>query len=253
MKTLLRFATITVASTALIAGGATAATANTTSSTATAPASSSPATSSWSARVTPQAIGDAAITSIKIKDGYLHRKGVNFFPGTLVAAGGNIKNVTANVVDSSNRVKGTAALYLNGAELPNTVGAGKLRLTGVVIHYFDGTSEASPTVSNFFYARRVITSKHTYPLHITARGKSHTVKVKGVKIFVPSTGQYKTLKSIKLQYKKGSKWKTKKTIKLNSAGNGKYKFKTGKKYRYRIYSGKTSTSSGFQTRQSKKI
>lgn len=205
----------------------------------------------------------ATITKFTMKSGVLAKSGLNPFCGTVTGVNGSGSAITKvqTTVRINGHYKGRTNLYLGdaspscvgGVDLVNTVGAGKVQLGPTRITYADATVSVDATKSNVFYARRLVTSKATYPLTIHRVSKKITFTVHGVKIFVPSTGKFKTLKKIKLQYKKGSHWKTKKTIKLNSKGNGSYKIKTSTKRSYRIYSATTSTASKFYTIKGSKI
>lgn len=255
MKSMLRIATIATASLALVAGtsaGATAADeATPQSASLAAPATAQP-TPSWSSRLTTQAVGDASISSVRISSGVLSKAGANFVSGNIQYSGlGPGDHVYASVLDSNGRVRGTAELFPNGANIPSNAGAGKRRLANVQIRYADGSAQAVSAVSNAFLVRRHV--KIGSGSKVKYSGKKKQVRVRGVKIFNPANGKYKGLRKIKLQYKSGSKWKTKKTIKLNSSGNGSYKFSKKKKYRYRLYSPKSSTSNGLRTTQTSKI
>lgn len=258
MKSLLRIATIATASLALVGGttvGATASDESVPKSVSVAPLTAAPEAQpapSWSASMSAQAVGDATITSIRVNDGVLHRAGGNFTTGITQYTGlGSGDRVFANILDTSNRVRGTAELHPNGAAVPSTSGAGKRRLANVRIHYADGAVQAVAASSNYFVLRSHV--KFGGGTKIYYSGKKKKVRVRGVKIFNPANGQYKSLGRVKLQYKSGSKWKTKKTIKLNSSGNGSYKFSKKKKYRYRLYSPATSTSTGLRTIKTSKI
>lgn len=254
MKSMLRIATIATASLALVAGTSAGATASDEGAAALVPASASSAPAgSASSLMKPAAVGDAQITSIRVGNGVLKQKGLNDVSANIQATGYNVRSITARVVDSSGRAKGWAELRvtLNGVKIQSNVGAGKRRLVNVKINYYDGQTEAVPVTSNFFQLRNYV--KVSSSSKVKYSGKKKKVRVRGVKIFNPSNGKYKSLRKVKLQYKKGSKWKTKKTIKLNSSGNGSYNFSKKKKYRYRLYSATTSTSTGLRTNQTSKI
>lgn len=254
MKKLLRLATITTASLALVAGTTTGSSAaDEGAATLTATTSSAPSADSASSLMKPAAVGDARITSIRVGNGALKKKGLNDVAANIQATGYNVRSITAKVVDSNGRAKGWAELRttLNGVKIQSTVGAGKRRLVNVKINYYDGQTEAVAATSNFFQLRNTV--KIGSGSKVRYSGKKKKVRVRGVKIFNPSNGTYKSLRRIKLQYKSGSKWKTKKTIKLNSSGNGSYNFSKKKKYRYRLYSATTSTSTGLRTVQTSKI
>lgn len=252
MKSMLRIATIATASLALVAGtsaGATASEQATPQSASLAATTTVQQAPSWSSRLTTQA---ASISSVRINSGVLSRAGVNVTAGNVQYSGlvaGD--RVFARVLDSSNRVRGVAELFPDRAHIPSTSGAGKRRLANVQIRHADGSTQAVAATSNFFLMRSYV--KVSSSSKVKYSGKKKKVRVRGVKIFNPSNGKYKSLRKVKLQYKKGSKWKTKKTIKLNSSGNGSYNFSKKKKYRYRLYSPTTSTSTGLRTNQTSKI
>lgn len=139
--------------------------------------------------------------------------------------------------------------------VPGNVGLGKAQFTGTTIQYTEESGlpdDQDTTASNAFFVRRAIVSA-TPAATYSVKGKRKRFYVHQVGIYTPSVGDFTSLRTIKLQYNKNGTWRTKKNIKLNSSGNGSYSFKSSKKYRYRIYSGTTATSTGFRTSQSKKL
>lgn len=146
---------------------------------------------------------------------------------------------------------------VNYIQIPGNIGLGKAKFTSTIIHYTPESGQSptiDPTTSNTFYVRKYIDAKDP-ALKIVYTSKKKSFYVKGVKIFVPSSGTYKSLGKIKLQRKSSpkGKWSTKKTIKLDGNGNGKYSYKTKTKYYYRIYAPVSDTSGGLYTKTSKKL
>lgn len=162
-----------------------------------------------------------------------------------------------------NVAKGSFPLYYDEdlevfyIAIPRTIGLGAAKFTGSTLTYEDGATPAQTvdtTQSNTFYIRRYITAKNPAVTY-TYTSTKKAFYPKGIKIFVPSTGNYTSLGKIALQYKSspGGAWKTKKTITLNSSGNGSFAFTTSSKYFYRLYSPETATSGGMRTFTTKKL
>ncbi|MFI5430274.1 hypothetical protein [Aeromicrobium sp. UC242_57] len=160
MKNLLRFAAITVASTALIAGGTTAATA---------------------------APGDtAAITTFKLKQGATYYKTSNFISGTVVASApgsSSFYGVKATVTVNGKAVKTGVPVYQNGIYFDRAWGAGTVKLInftasgydtrpGHVGAYYD---RPIPAPANSTRVRYAVES--TSGVKVTKRGKKLTFKL----------------------------------------------------------------------------
>ena len=110
-------------------------------------------------------------------------------------------------------------------------------------------------LSNTFYARKQVKTMRGdgYALKINRRNSKMTFSARQIKVINPSSGKYVSVKRVKLQQLKKGKWKTLKTIKLNSKGNGTYRTKISKKYRYRLYTARTSSQEKFETIKTGKI
>lgn len=234
MKTLLRFATITVASAALVAGGATAATA---------------------------APGDnAAITTVKLKSGATYYKTSNFISGTVAASApgsSSFYGIKATVTVNGKVVKTGASVYQNGVYFDRAWGSGTVRLINFTASGFDTRpgnvgayyDRPIPAPANATRVRYAVESGSG--LKVTKRGKKMTFKLKAT--YRDKSEKRKSAKRATIQVKKSGKWKTLKNVKLNSKGKATYKRKDGKKRQYRMVIKTTNTLQGATTRGAIKI
>jgi hypothetical protein len=194
----------------------------------------------------------AAITSIRINSGVITGAGSTFFSGSVQVTGVPPQGVTAQTeVRINGTLRGLAAIGPNGVEIPRSWGSGPVVLGPT--YFSDGTASAVP--SNTFYARKQVKTmrRDGYALKVNRRNSRISFSARQIKVVNPSNGKYVSVKRVKLQQFKGGKWKTKKTIKLNSKGNGTYSTNLKKKYRYRLYTARTSTQERFVTLKTGKI
>ncbi len=205
-----------------------------------APASASFTTSSVDAAAVP--VGPARFGS-----GVITSAGATRFVGTgaFSGPGGAAASVTIN-----GRAKGAVPVLFSqttagsiAIDIPRAWGSGKVQVN------------ISGYLSNVFYARKQVktTRGDGYALKIKRRNSKISFSARQIKVVNPSNGKYVSVKRVKLQQLKGGKWKTKKTIKLNKSGNGTYSTKLNKKYRYRLYTPRTSTQERFLTSKTGKI
>lgn len=165
--------------------------------------------------------------------------------GTFVGGGGATATVTIN-----GRTRGAVPVLFSPSQptaiaidVPRTWGSGRVKVS--IAGYR----------SNTFYARKMVKTmrRDGYALKINRRNSTMTFGARQIKVIKPSSGKYVSAKRIKLQQLRNGKWKTLKTIKLNSKGNGSYRTTIGKKYRYRLYSARTSSQEKFMTIKTGKI
>lgn len=237
-------AVVTAAALALSLGtGPVSAAETATASGATAPASSGSA--SFGTASTVDAAG--TITALRLGSGVITERATTQFVGNVAGTspGGSVQTD----VRINGRPKGRVELYPGagngGVEIPRQWGSGKVQIGPT--YFSDGTVD--PNVSNFFYARKLVTSTRSdnYPLKVNRRNNSMTFRAFQVVIVNPATGRFQSVKRVKLQQQRGNKWKTIKNIKLNSKGSGSYKTSIKKKYRYRLYISATETQTKFST------
>ena len=193
------------------------------------------------------------ITALRLGSGVITQRATTQFVGTV--AGTAPDNNVQTDVRINGAFKGRVILYPGsgngGVEIPRQWGSGKVQVGPT--YFSDGS--VAPAVSNTFYARKLVTTtrRDGYALKINRRNSKMTFKAREVKVINPSNGQFQSVKRVKLQQYKGGKWKSIKTIKLNRSGNGTYKTSIRKKYRYRLYSTRTSTQEKFSTIRTKSI
>ncbi|KAA1380035.1 hypothetical protein [Aeromicrobium fastidiosum] len=187
------------------------------------------------------------ITALRLGSGVITSRPTTQFLGNV--AGSAPDNNVQTDVRINGRPKGRVMLYPGagngGVEIPRQWGSGKVQLGPT--YFSDGT--VSPVVSNTFYARKQVTTTRSngIALKINRRNSKVTFRALSIKVINPSSGQFQSVKRVKLQRLKGSKWKTVKTIKLNSKGSGSYKATIKSKYRYRLYTTRTATQEKFET------
>lgn len=212
----------------------------TAAATPAAPTSAAFSTGSVSAAAVP--VGPARFGS-----GVITSSGVTRFVGTGSFSGPGGATATVSI---NGRAKGAVPVLFSAStvgsiaiDVPRTWGSGKVQV------------DISGYVSNVFYARKQVKTMRGdgYALKIKRRNSKVTFSARQVKIINPSSGKYVSVKRVKLQQLKGGKWKTKKTIKLNRKGNGSYSTKLNKKYRYRLYTPRTSSQEKFVTIKTGKI
>lgn len=165
--------------------------------------------------------------------------------GTFAGPGGAAANITIN-----GRARGAVPVLFSSTQantiaidVPRTWGSGKVQVN------------IGGYLSNTFYARKQVKTMRGdgYALKINRRNSKMTFSARQIKVINPSSGKYISVKRVKLQQLKKGKWKTLKTIKLNSKGNGTYRTKISKKYRYRLYTPRTSSQEKFVTIKTGKI
>jgi hypothetical protein len=237
MRTLLRAAAIAVASTALVAGSATTATA--------APGDT--------ATVTVANIQPTSLSGYKSSTN-------TFIPGTFAyAAPGSTSapyGLKANVNVNGRVVAAGVSIQSNGFYYERAWGAGVVSLSNFTLSGYDSrpaphrgayTNRAIPgAASNAIQVRYGI--KLGDGAKIRKSGKKLTFKVK--LRYINNTGRAVGIRKATLQAKKGSKWKTVKRLKLKKNGTVTYKRSDKKKRSYRLVIPTTSTYQGdiFQTR-----
>lgn len=232
MKKLLRFATITVASVALVAGGATSATA---------------------------VPGDNnTVTVFKLKPGALPYKTSNFVSGQVVVSApssSSFYGLKATVTVGGKAVATKVPIYQNGYYHDRKWGAGVVRLTNFTASGYD----VRPGHTGAYYDRpvkspansvrvRYAVESRSDNLRVSKRGKKLTFKV--IATYRDKSEKRKSAKKAVIQVKKSGKWKTLKTVKLNSKGKATYKKSDKKKRQYRLKIKTTSTLQGGTTRGS---
>lgn len=233
MNKLLRFATVTLASAALVAGGTTAATA---------------------------APGDGvAVTRIKLKSTATYYKTSNTVVGNISAsapAGTQAYGFKATVRVNGRPVAYKVAIYLGrsgGFYYNRSWGAGLVSLTNITASGSDAsgsfTNKAIPTPSNAVRIRYAVESSSG--IKVTKRGKK--LKFKVTATYRDKAGKKKSAKRATIQVKKNGKWKTLKKVKLNSKGKATYKRSDKKKRTYRMVVKTTNTLQGGTTRGGLKI
>lgn len=179
--------------------------------------------------------------------GVITSAGTTRFVGTgaFSGPGGATATVTIN-----GRVRGSVAVLFSSTspgaiaiDVPRTWGSGAVQV------------DIAGYVSNRFYARKQVKTmrRDGYALKINRRNSKITFNARQIKVINPSSGKYVSVKRVKLQHFKSGSWKTVKTIKLNRKGNGSYTKKLSKKYRYRLYTQRTSSQEKFLTIKTGKI
>lgn len=208
----------------------------------------------------------AAVTlgTFRLESGVITSKELTSIYGDVLASDPGTTSATTTVTVNG-VVKGDVKLYIaedkGGVDIPRAWGSGAVVL-GPTTFGTGADATVDTKKSNTFYVRKNIkttrgasteTIKDDIALRIRRVNSKISFKAQQIKIVNPSSGQYVSAGSVKLQYKSGSTWKTKKTIKLDSSGNGSYSRTTSSKYRYRLFISKTSRSVEFRTEQSSRI
>lgn len=229
MKTLLRTAAIAVASTALVAGGASAATA---------------------------APGDTVkVTNIKLKSTATYYKTSNPLSGIVIAVapGANAYGFKATVKVNGAVVATKVPVYLGntgGIYYDRKWGAGVVSLTNFTASGNDAsgyfTDRPIPAPANSVRVRYAVESNSG--IKITKRGKKLTFKLTAT--YRDKSERRLSPKRGVIQVKKGGKWRTLKTVKLNSKGKGTYKKSDRKKRSYRML---VKTTTGLQGGYSRSV
>lgn len=189
------------------------------------------------------------ITALQLNSGVITQRETTQLAGTVAGYGVPLGTEVQTDVTVNGTYRGRVTLYPGngdgGVEIPRVWGSGRVQVGPT--YFADGTVDQNR--SNVVYARKLVTTTRSdgYALKVNRRNSKVTFRARNVKIIDPASGQFKSLRRVKLQRSKGGKWRTIKTIRLNSSGNGKYT-KTGKtKYRYRLYSQQTSKQTQFRT------
>lgn len=225
MKKLMRFAAITLASTALVAGAG------------TVPANA--------------AAGDtAAVTGIALQAASLPYASSNPVAGTVSVTAG-ITSLSATVNVNGVPVAGNVTINPGGFYYNRAWGAGTVTLTNFIASGRDAegffSNRAVPSPANAVAVRYAV--KTGAGAKITKRGKKLTFKVK--LRYVDNKSRSVGIRKAALQVKKGSKWRTLKNLKLKKNGTVTYKRSDKKKRNYRLvvkttglYQGGTFTTRG---------
>ncbi len=218
-------------------------------------AESSSATKSESngAAVSAAGVKAQALTSFRVSNGVLYRKGNNnvkarigFTPFTKALA--NTAYPITTQVAINGRVRGIIPVrYSNLVEIPSAFGPGRVVLGPTTVRYADGSSEVLQNRSNAFYFRRDTFGK----FKVRHAGKKVTMSVRAQ--IRDSSGKKASAKRAKIQYKKGRKWKTLKNVRINSKGKASYKYSTKSKRQYRLVVKKTSTVQGMTIKLKRKV
>lgn len=224
MKTLFRTAAIAVASTALVAGGATAATA---------------------------APGDGTtVTSVKLGQSATYNKTGNQVTGTIaISAPDGLYSLKATVNVNGKPVANGVTInnYTNGSQgfsYNRKWGAGVVSLTNFTANGPGFTNKPVPAPANSTRVRYALESRQG--IYVSKRGKKMTFKITAT--YRDKSEKRKSAKKATVQVKKGSKWKTLKKVKLNSKGQASFKRKDGKKRSYRVVVKTTNTFLGGNTK-----
>lgn len=217
MKNLLRFAAITVASAALVAGNATSATA---------------------------APGDtAAVTSIALQPASLAYPSSNAITGAVTITPG-ISSLRATVNVNGVPVASNISINPGGFYYERAWGAGTVTLNNFIASGRDAegffSNRSIPSPANAVAVRYAI--KNGDGAQIRKRGKKLTFKVK--LRYVDNAGKSVGIRKASLQAKKGSKWRTVKNLKLKKNGTVTYKRSDKKKRSYRLVIKTTGTYQG---------
>lgn len=231
MKTLLRAAAIAVASTALVAGGTTAATA--------APGDT--------AAVTGVSLGETAT--------YFSSTPVT---GTVSVAGGitSLKatvNVNGVPLPAPVTININASNGVNGFYYDRAWGNGVVSLTNFIASGRDAqgffSNRAVPGPANSVLIRYAVDTRSS--IKVTKRGKKLTFKLKAR--YINNTGGAVGIRKATIQVKKNGTWKTLKNVKLKSNGTGTYKKSDSKKRNYRLLIKTTSSIQGGNTTGTRKL
>jgi hypothetical protein len=249
-STIARTAAVATASALAFSLGAGPVSAETTTANESAKsATRAPRTTSFSSAGSVSAAG--TISTLRLHSGVITDRPTTQFVGTVI---GNAPAGSTAVVDVriNGKTKGRVQLYpgaRGGVEIPRGWGSGKVQIGPT--YFSDGTVDGHR--SNFFHARKQVRSTKTYPLKVRRVNSKITFRAYAVKVVNPVTGRYHSARHVRLQQLKNGHWKTKKTIKLNRHGNGSYKTSVSGKYRYRLYTPRTSNQARFFTHRTGRI
>ncbi|MFC5677210.1 hypothetical protein [Aeromicrobium endophyticum] len=194
------------------------------------------------------------ISALQLGDGIITQRPLTQFVGTVTGsapAGTQVQtDVRLNGVPMG-RVTLYPGVGNGGVELPRQWGPGQLQVGPS--YFADGTVD--PAVSNIFYARKQVTTSRRdgYALKINRRNNTMKFRARQVVVVNPGSGRFDSARRVKLQQLKRGKWRTIKNIKLNSRGNGSYSTSIKKKYRYRLYVPRTSSTTQFYTIKTRRI
>lgn len=239
MKTLLRAAAIAVASTALVAGATTSATA--------APGDT--------ATVTAAALQPAFLSGFKSTTStFIPGTFAYTAPGTTSAPYGLKATVNVNGVPVANGV----SISANGFTYQRSWGAGSVSLNNFTLSGYD----SRPVPNRGIYTNRPVAGasnavqiryglEFRSGLEVKKRGKKLTFKVKAR--YVDNAGRNVGVRKATIQVKKGSKWRTLKKLNLKKNGTKTYTRRDGKKRNYRLVIKETSVYQGGQTKPLSKI
>jgi hypothetical protein len=213
MKNLLRAAAIAVASTALVAGATTTATA--------APGDSA-------------SIGVAPVT-------------LNGFKGTtskVVPVTLQTSRPTLTIVYATVNVNGTpvgqATVTSSGFIYQQAWGAGTVTLTGLT----DSRRQAVAGASNAFPVRYGV--EGSSGIHVRKKGKKLTFRVKAR--YIDNRGVAVGIRRATIQVHKKGKWRTLKNVRLKANGTRTYKRSDSKKRKYRLVVKTTGLYQGGSTK-----
>ncbi len=214
MKTLLRFAAITVASTALVAGGATAVTA---------------------------APGDSATIALQhITLSSYKGASTNSVPVTLTTSRANLTAVKATVNVNGVPVASGVPVFTSGFTYQQSWGAGILTLTNLT----DYGNQPVAGGSNPVNVRYGVESRYDN-IRIAKRGKKLTFKIKAR--YIDNRGVAVGIRKASVEVQKGGKWRTLKRLNLKSNGTKTFKKSDRKKRNYRLVIKTTNLYSGGST------
>lgn len=208
-----------------------------------------PSTTTTPSGFSASSVGIAAdpVGPARFGSGVITSAGATRFVGTGNFSGGGGATATVTI---NGRARGAVAVLFSSTtpsaiaiDVPRAWGSGKVQVN------------IGGFVSNTFYARKQVKTMRGdgYALKINRRNSKMTFKARQIKVINPSSGKYISAKRVKLQQLKKGSWKTIKTVKLNSKGNGTYRTKISKKYRYRLYTARTSSQEQFVTIKTGKI
>lgn len=237
-----RVGAVVTASALALSLGAGPVSAETTTAAASTAATAPSSFSASSVGIAADPVGPARFGS-----GVITSAGTTRFVGTGTFAGGGGATATISI---NGRARGAVAVLFSSTtpgaiaiDVPRSWGSGSVQ------------ANIAGYVSNTFYARKQVKTMRGdgYALKINRRNSKITFNARQIKVINPSSGKYVSVKRVKLQQLKKGNWKTLKTIKLNSKGNGSYSKKGNKKYRYRLYTPRTSSQERFVTIKTGKI
>lgn len=238
MKNLLRFAAITAASVALVAGNATSATA--------APGDN--------AAVTAAAIQPANLSGFP-------NSTTTYIPGVFaVAAPGSSSapyGLKATVNVNGAPVAHGVPISPNGFTYQRAWGAGTVSLTGFTLSGYDSrpTERAAYTDRPVGGASNAVRIRYGLDyrteVRVTKRGKKLAFKVKAS--YINNANRAVKVDKATIQVKKGRKWKTLKHVKLKKNGTATYKKSDKKKRSYRLVIKQTGTHQGATLKLNRKI